>query len=193
MAIRKLIEAGNPILKSKNLKIVDFKSPKTKKLVKDLKDTMYETGLVGIAAPQIGQNFMAFVTHPRNTKSRKLPKTDKLRVYLNPKIIYESEKKTVIYEGCGSLLSELFGPVSRAKEVEVEALDEKGNKFRLKCDGLLARVILHEMDHLRGIEFIEKVSDYRKVITGTCYRKTIRNSKEQKENSKITKIEVTEL
>lgn len=190
MAIRKVIQAGHPSLKKKNKKVTNFNSPKIKKLQKDLIDTMYKTNLIGIAAPQIAENYMVFVTHPRNTKARKLPKTDKLRIYINPKIIFKSRKKNMIYEGCGSVVNgELFGPVLRPQEIEVQAFNEKGKKFRLRCDGILARVILHEYDHLMGIEFIQKVQDYSKVIVGEYYRKNIRTSKLQKENSRITKIE----
>ena len=190
MAIRKVVQAGHPSLKKKNKKITDFKSAKIKKLQKDLIDTMRKTDLIGIASPQIAENFMVFVTHPRNTKARKLFRTDKLRIYINPKIIFKSKKENLIYEGCGSVVNgELFGPVSRAKEIKVQAFNEKGEKFRLKCDGILARVIQHEYDHLMGVEFIQKISDYSKVISGEFYRKDIRNSKFQKENSRITKIE----
>lgn len=190
MAVRIVIQAGHPSLKKKNKQIINFKSPKLKRLQKDLIDTMYKTGLVGIAAPQIAENHMVFVTHPRNTKSRKLGRTDKLRIYINPKITFKSQEESIIYEGCGSIVKgDLFGPVSRPKEIEVEALDEKGEKFRLKCDGILARVIQHEYDHLMGIEFLEKVIDYRKVMVRKYYREKIRNSKLQKQNSLITKID----
>lgn len=190
MAIRKVVQAGHPSLKKKNKKITNFRSAKIKRLRKDLVDTMRKNGLIGIAAPQIAQNYMVFATHPRNTKSRKLFKMDKLRIYINPKIVSKSKTENLIYEGCGSVANaDLFGPVLRAKEIEVQAFDEKGKKFRLKCDGILARVIQHEYDHLMGIEFIHKISDYSKVIVGEYYRKSMRNSKTQKENSRITKIE----
>jgi peptide deformylase len=187
MAIRKVIKAGDPRLKAKNILVKDFSSPEVKKLIKDLKSTMYKADLIGIASPQIGENYMVFVTHPRSTKARKLGKTDELRVYINPKITYESEKTNLIYEGCGSVSD--FGPVIRPSEIEVEATDENGDKFRLRADGILARVIQHEMDHLNGIEFIQKVSDYSKIMVKEHYRKQIRNSKEQLKNSQVTKIE----
>jgi len=190
MAVKRVIQAGHPSLKKKNNKITNFNSPKLRNLHKNLIDTMHKTGLIGIAAPQIAENYTVFVTHPRNTKSRKLPRTDKLRIYINPKIISKSPRENIIYEGCGSVVNgELFGPVLRAQEIQVQAFDEKGKKFRLRCDGILARVIQHEYDHLMGIEFIQKVEDYEKVIVGEYYRKNIRNSKLQKQNSRITKIE----
>lgn len=190
MTARNIIEIGHRVLKLKNKRIVDFKSEKLKKLVKDLIDTMKYVDLIGIAAPQIAENYQVFITQPRKTKARKLGKNEKLRVYINPKITYFSKLKSIIYEGCGCVpKSSIFGPVERSKEIEVEAFDLNGKKFRLRCDGLLARVILHEYDHLQGIEFLEKITDSRKIISWKFYLKNIRNSKEQQEASKITKIE----
>ena len=187
--IRKVIEAGNPLLKAKNKSVKDFKSPKLKKLIKDLTDTMYKTDLIGIAAPQIGENWMVFVTHPRNTGARKLVRADKLRVFINPKLVQKSKKTTIIFEGCGSLGNgAIFGPVLRPKEIEVRAYDENEQKFSLSSDGILARVIQHEYDHLQQTEFIQKVSDYNKVVVQKYYRKNIRLSKMQVENSQTTKI-----
>lgn len=191
MAVKAVIQAGHPKLKKQNKEIVNINLPKIKKLRQDLIDTMNKTGLIGIASPQIAQNYMIFVTHPRNTKSRNLGKTDILRTYVNPKITFKSTKENVIYEGCGSVVKgDLFGPVSRPEEIGIEALDEKGQKFKLRCDGILARVIQHEYDHLMGMEFLERVSDYKKIIVGDYYRKEIKNSKMQKQNSLITKIEI---
>lgn len=189
MAVRKMAEAGHPLLKKENKIVKNVKAPAVKKLIKDLTATMYKVGLIGIAAPQIAENYMVFVTHPRNTGARKLVRADKLRIYINPKLTFKSKEESVIYEGCGSL-GDIFGPVSRPKEIEVKALDENGKRFRLRCDGIMARVIQHEYDHLMGIEFIEKVSDYKKVVVKKYYRKNIRSSKQQKENSQTTKIEL---
>lgn len=190
MAVRKVIRAGDHRLKAKNKQISSIKSAKTQKLIKDLISTMHKVELIGIAAPQIGENWMVFITEPRKTKARKGAKeiTDKIRVYINPKFVFKSKEESIIWEGCGSI-GELFGSVSRPKEVEIEAWDEKGQKFSLRADGLLARVIQHEMDHLAGVEFIQKVTDYNKVMVQENYRKYIRNSSLQKHNSKITKIE----
>ncbi len=194
MAVRNIIEIGHRILKLKNKAVTDFRSPKLKKLVRDLTDTMYDIDLIGIAAPQIAENYQVFVTHPRKTAARKLIKDDILRIYINPLITHSSKEKVVIYEGCGCIpKSSVFGPVIRPKEIEVEAFDIKGRKFRLRCDGILARVIQHEYDHLQGIEFLEKISDYRKIISWNFYAKNIRNSHAQKEASKIIKVQYKKL
>lgn len=194
MAIKKIIEIGHRVLKLKNKEVTNFKSPLIKKLIRDLIDTMKKYDLIGIAAPQIAVNYQIFVTQPRKTQARKLGKNDKLRVFINPKITYSSNEKSLIYEGCGCVPSRsIFGPVIRSKKIEIEAYDLNGKKFSLRSDGILARVILHEYDHLQGIEFLERISDNRKIISWKFYAKYIRNSKEQKKAAKITKIEFNKL
>lgn len=194
MAVRETIQAGHPALKKRNALITAFDSPTLKKLIVDLKDTMYDADLIGIAAPQIAENYMVFITHARNTKSRQLGKEDVFRVYINPKVIHTSSETSKIYEGCGSVVrGDLFGPVTRSKEVEIHAYDEVGQKFSLSCDGILARIIQHEMDHLNGIEFMEKVSDYGKIIVGDFYRKSVRASRAQTTPSNVTKLEYRKL
>lgn len=194
MAVKKVIEIGHRVLKLKNRKVTNFNSLHLKKLIQDLKDTMKETDLIGIAAPQISENYQVFLTYPRKTRARKLVKGDILRVYINPQIVYFSKEKNLMYEGCGCVPKHsIFGPVIRAKEIAIEAFNQNGKKFSLRCDGILARVIQHEFDHLQGIEFLEEISDYRKVVSWNFYRDTIRNSSAQKTAAKITKIDYREL
>ncbi len=190
MAVRITIQIGHPALKAKNKIITDFSDQKLAQLITDLRDTMLENQLIGIAAPQIAENYKVFVTEPRQTASRKLDKTDKFRVYINPKITLFSPMENVIYEGCGSVLNGLlFGPVKRPQEVIIEALDENGEKFQIHTDGILARVIQHEYDHLQGVEFTEKILDYRKLMHRDFYVEKIKNSPEQIAASKITILE----
>ncbi len=193
MAVQDTIQIGHPALKAKNKKIANFSSKKLQQLITDLKDTMISNNLIGMAAPQIAQNFQVFVTQPRKTQSRP-DAQDEFRVYINPIITHYSKKTNCIYEGCGSVLhGQLFGPVIRPQTITIEAFDEAGRKFRLACDGILARVIQHEYDHLRGIEFLEKISDYRKMMTGDYYRERIRDRKDQIEAARITTHEFSYL
>lgn len=194
MAVRKTLQIGDPKLKATNRVLKDFKTTKINKIIKDLTDTMRKNELVGIAAPQIGENFQLFITEVKKTKSRSVKEIDELRIFINPKIIKFSKDEIIIYEGCGSVLNgNLFGPVKRPKEITVEAIDKKGKRFQLKCDGLLARVIQHEYDHLNGIEFTEKIYDYKKLMDYEHYKKYIRRSPLQVANSKITLKEVNYL
>jgi len=194
MAVRKTIQIGDPRLKAKNLVVKDFNDPRVKKVIQDLKDTMIKNDLVGMAAPQVGYNYKIFITQPKKTKYRKLPKGDKLRIYINPKIIKLSKEQSIGYEGCGSVLNgNLFGPVKRSREIIIEAFNEKEERFQLRCDGILARVIQHENDHMVGIEFTEKIFDYKKLVAREFYIKNIRNSKEQLRASNITVVEYKKL
>lgn len=191
MAKRKVLQIGDPRLKKENKLIISFEDPKVQEVIKDLIDTMLANDLIGIAAPQIGENYKIFVTEPRVTKHRALDQTDELRIYINPEIGFCSKNKSVIYEGCGCVANgKLFGPVKRAKEVTIEYLDQTGNKYNLSADGLLGRVIQHEYDHLVGIEFTEKIMDYKRLVNDKFYRKYIRSSEEQVKASAITKKRV---
>ncbi|MBI5356470.1 peptide deformylase [Candidatus Collierbacteria bacterium] len=187
MAIRETIQIGHPALKRLNQEIVDFSAPELAQLILDLQDTMRATGLIGIASPQIGENFRVFVTEPRETDTRPADQADEFRVYVNPGIVFKSEEKVVIWEGCGSVLNaKLFGPVERPKVVEVEARDAKGGKFRFKADGILGRVIQHEQDHLDRSEFTEHVLDYRDLKVVEFYIKDEKNKPEHLEAQRIT-------
>lgn len=194
MAVRRVIQIGDPRLKKENKIIRYFTDKKLHSLIDDLKDTMNKAGLVGIAAPQIGENYCVFVTHPRNTKSRNIGKEDIFRLYINPKITVSSMDQVIIYEGCGSVVKgQLFGPVKRPKEITVQAFDETGGKFEITTDGLLSRVIQHEYDHMVGIEFTEKIADYKKLMARTFYAKYIRDTEETKKLLEIKKLKYKRL
>lgn len=135
---------------------------------------MHDAGLIGIAAPQIAENVRVFITEPRETKTRSKDQADELRVYINPMLVDTSKEEVTIFEGCGSVLhGTLFGPVDRPQTITIEAYDLEGNKFHMTADGILGRVIQHEYDHMHGIEFLEKVSDYRRMMNLEWYRKLV--------------------
>ena len=156
MAIKKTTQVGNPIIRAKAKKVADTTSKETKKIIKNLTDSMRKRELVGMAAPQIGESARIFVTEIRKTKHKRKGK-DELRVFINPEITFKSKKKVNGWEGCGSVsCAGLFGVVSRHETVTVEAVNENSEKFELKTSGLLAILIQHETDHLNGIVFTDK-------------------------------------
>jgi len=178
MIIKDIIQAGNPILRKKADSVKSFKSQKIKKTIKDLIDTMRSGSLIGIAAPQIGRSFRIFITEIRKTANRKIEDKDELRVFMNPRIVSFSKKTNIGYEGCGSVgNAHIFGPVKRADEITIEAQNEKGEKFFLKAQDLLARVIQHEFDHINGVLFTDKVSDCKKIMSRDEYRKLLKIKK----------------
>lgn len=149
MAIKKVLKYGTPSLRQPS-KEVHKVSKKIKDLVKDLLDTLYAQNGVGLAAPQIGENYRVFVI---DTSSGDEPLNP--IVFINPKII----KKTgafVSQEGCLSF-PDVYTDVRRYENVTIKALDSNGKPFVIDAtDGsLLVKAIQHEFDHLEGVLFID--------------------------------------
>ena len=146
MALRTIREEGDEILrkKSKNVEEVD---EKIKTLVQDMLDTMHKYNGVGLAAVQVGILKRVIVI---DTGEK-----DEQFVFINPEIIKEKGKQEC-EEGCLSFPNK-FAKIIRPAEVVVVALDEKGKKFKMTAKGLLAQAIAHEVDHLNGELFIDKI------------------------------------
>lgn len=192
MSVRSTIQLGNPGLKTPKKAVINISNQEITQVTNDLIDTMRDQKLIGMAAHQIGAVFDIFVTEPRETDTRPADESDQLRVFINSRIIFFSPEKTILYEGCGSVVTgQLFGPVERSRTITIEAEDEKGKVFHLSCNGILARVIQHELDHLNGVSFIEKVVDYSKLIDREYYVRQIKNMPEYLAASKTTVIECT--
>lgn len=176
MTIRLTSEIGSKVIRSRAKEVVNVSSGKVKKILKDLTDTMRHRNLVGMAANQIGVGSRIFVTEVRKTTIRKnISNLDPLRVFINPVVTKTSKKLVEGYEGCGSVASGgLFGIVARPETVSVRAINENGEEFELETSGLLARIIQHEVDHLNGICFIDKVTDTKKLLGRGEYIKLAR-------------------
>lgn len=185
MAVRETLLIGDPLLKANNISIANVNDPKIIQVIEDCIDTMHANDIIGIAAPQIGENYRLFVTEPRETKSRPKDQTDILRVYINPVITYTSEEQIEIWEGC-KCVPGIFAPVTRPKIISIEAIDTEGRKFELKADGILGRVIQHEQDHLEGIEFTERITDLKRITSKDFYIKLIKPLPEVQKSSVIT-------
>lgn len=122
---------------------------KIHKLIKDMAETMYAAPGIGLAATQVDVHQRVLVIDISETQSQ-------LQVFINPEII-SAEGEAECEEGCLSVPG-IFEMVTRAAKVKVSALDERGQKRTVTADGLLAVCIQHEMDHLLGRVFVEKLS-----------------------------------
>jgi len=172
MIVKSVTQVGNSVIRKKSKKVVEVTSPKIKKIIKDLTDSMRHANLVGMAAPQIGYNLRIFVTEIRKTRFRKASQVDKLKIFINPKIISVSKNKISGYEGCGSVADAgLFGKISRSSKITVSAFNEQNIRFTLTTTGLLARVIQHEFDHIEGIVFLDKLTDKHSLMSKVEYLK----------------------
>jgi len=141
----KILTDPNPILRRKSQPVVDISAKEIQELIPQMIETMIAKDGVGLAAPQVGQNIRLIVVHIK----------DKAMAIINPKIIKRSIIKEWGEEGCLSVPGK-YGEVRRCKKVTVKYLDDKGKPHQIIAEGLFARVIQHENDHLDGILFIDK-------------------------------------
>ena len=162
MAIRTIVTIPNPILKTKTQEITQIDGAIVD-LVKDLLDTLNhakEPEGAGIAATQLGFNKRVCVV--RNiiyTSHAAKGYTSEDFILINPKIISKSKEVDIDWEGCLSVPNQ-FGKVPRHLKIKVEARTLDGNFIQINAKDLFARVIQHEIDHLDGILFIDKVTKF---------------------------------
>jgi peptide deformylase len=141
---------GDPVLRRKADPVGEV-TPEIRDLIEAMFATMYVEEGVGLAAPQVGRSLRVFVID--------LEEEDRPRVkmaFVNPVIVEHSSDTNVGEEGCLSIPT-LRADVKRATRVVVEALDADGKPFRLEAEGLLARAVQHEQDHLDGILFLDRL------------------------------------
>ena len=182
----KIITLPNPILKKKSTP-VDKVDSKIKKLMDEMLNTMYKAPGIGLAAPQIGINKRVIVidTAPRPGLKRyqeeKIKKKEEIKPnpiqMANPELIWISEKKEEDEEGCLSIPG-VMGEVSRPSSCKVKYLDRYGESKKLLAEGLLARCIQHEIDHINGILFIDHLSKTKKDMILRKIKKQLKEKKQ---------------
>jgi peptide deformylase len=148
MALLPILRYPDPRLHKRAAKVMTV-SDGIRKLIKDMADTMYAAPGIGLAATQVDVHLRVIVIDVSE-------KRDQLRVFVNPEIVAASGDAD-IEEGCLSVPG-VYEKVRRAERVTVRALDAAGEPFVLEAEGLLAVCIQHEMDHLEGKVFVEKLS-----------------------------------
>ena len=148
MGLLSILRYPDPRLQRRAAK-VERVTEQIRKLIKDMAETMYAAPGVGLAATQVDVRFCVIVIDVSESR-------DQLRVFINPELIAASGEAD-IEEGCLSVPG-VYEKVRRAERVTVRALDAAGEPFTLEAEGLLAVCIQHEMDHLEGTVFVEKLS-----------------------------------
>ena len=150
--ILEIIKYPAKILRTKTRKVKFPLSPADRKLIRDMLDTVRSADGIGLAAPQVGQSLAVIVV---NLENMGVPAF----ALLNPEIQSGSKKKADMEEGCLSLPG-IYGMVSRPEKIEFTGQDLNGGKISASADGLLARVIQHETDHINGVLIIDKIKKY---------------------------------
>ena len=161
MAVRKILRLGNPNLRQKAkdypselIGSVDFLQ-----IVADLRDSLHQSGGIGLAAPQIDIPFRILVVEINNPTTRygeiePLP----FRVYVNPVVSVIDHEKQGFWEGCLSVPG-MMGYVERPKKIKVDYLNETGEDKSAFFEDFLATVFQHELDHLDGTLYVDRIAD----------------------------------
>jgi peptide deformylase len=146
----KIITYPNPVLREKSKEIKNPTNPKIKQLITDMTKALRANQGLGLAAPQVGENLNLCIIEIE----------DELFVLINPEIKSRSDEKIVAEEGCLSFPGK-FMPVERSKRVKIKSTDATGKNQIIRARGLFARALQHEIDHLNGELFIDKVSEQK--------------------------------
>ena len=152
MAIREILQMGDPLLYQRSEEITDFDTPELHGLIKDMFETMADSDGAGLAAPQIGvlQRLVIFSveSNPRYPDAETVPRT----ILVNPEIEVLDDERESGWEGCLSIPG-MHGVVSRPSYIRYSGYNEQGEKFSREVRGFHARVVQHECDHLDGVLF----------------------------------------
>jgi len=147
---------GDKVLRGKNEKVKDF-GPELVPLFDEMHETMIKARGVGLAAPQVGVAKQIAIMNPEPENEKTL-----LRM-VNPRIIASSDETDKIEEGCLSVPG-IRGEVVRAAKITVAYQDENGKARTLEAEGILARIIQHELDHLSGVLFVDRLSFAKRAL-----------------------------
>ena len=142
----KIVKDPNPILRQKAVKIKNPLDQKIQELILNMFETLRSSNGVGLAAPQVGVSLRLCVIEVEGLQY----------ALINPKITAKSRNKVAGDEGCLSFPGQFFS-IPRCAEVQVRYTDKDGNPGKIKGQGLLGRALQHEIDHLDGILFIDKI------------------------------------
>ena len=148
MAIRNIVQVGDPTLRKKSFEVVNFDN-KLAQLLDDMKDTLIKAEGAGLAAPQVGVLRRVFVVSVDGEYYE----------CVNPVMVTQSGRQ-VGEEGCLSVKGK-YGTVVRPNKVTVKAFDRNGKPFVVEATGFLARAFCHENDHLDGIVYVDKATDIK--------------------------------
>jgi peptide deformylase len=166
MAIRKIATIGNPVLRqvARPLTKDELALPKTQSFIDDLVETMFDANGAGIAANQVYEPIRICALHVKDNPRYPYKPNIPLTILVNPKLELLAEETFLNYEGCLSVPN-LRGEVPRCVNIRVRAWDRNGNDLDFEARGITAGTYQHEVDHLDGTLFVDRVVDTRSLCT----------------------------
>ena len=171
-SILDIAQLGNPILRTAAKAVQDITDPKISQLIDSLIATAVANNGVGIAAPQVSQSLRLFIVASRPNIRYPHAPTMQPTAMINPKMISHSEEKVKDWEGCLSVPG-LRGLVPRYQNIEVEYLTREGVLERKVLTDFVARIFQHELDHLDGIVFLDRLESNEDLYSEEEYQKLI--------------------
>lgn len=162
MAILKIVTLGSEVLRRPAAEIVE-RDEELARLVDDMFETMYEAHGIGLAAPQVGVSRRLIVVHVNEEGEEPF-------ALINPRVVEEGSAREKGEEGCLSIPG-VSAYVERPATVVVEGETPEGEAVRIEADGMLARCLQHEIDHLDGVLFIDRLSPLKRNMLLKKYRK----------------------
>jgi peptide deformylase len=181
MSILKIARLGHPILLQKAKLVEDITSNQTKKIIHNMTETMLDAKGIGLAAPQIHINRQIIIFRdPEEDDEKKI----KITALINPRFTKITDKTENEWEGCLSIPG-MLGLVKRFSIIQYEGSDMRGNIIQRKAEGLHARIVQHEYDHLQGILYTSRLVDnsafgYAEEIEEYWKKKEIEKIKQKK-------------
>lgn len=168
--VLEIAELGQPVLREKAVDIESVDDPRVQEFIDDLIETGIDSNGVGIAAPQVFQPYRIFVIHSRpNPRYPEAPEIGPLAI-INPEIIEYSEEMEKDWEGCLSIPG-IRGLVPRHRSIKTRYTTRDGKIEERQFDDFVARIFQHELDHLNGVVFLDRMESSREIITEKEYQR----------------------
>jgi peptide deformylase len=186
MSLLDIVTIPDPLLRKKMRPVTRFDND-LQTLIDDMIETMREANGVGLAAPQIGRNLRLAIIESlpkEDGDGNEIPDSRDLFVIVNPEIVWQSRKTVDGIEGCLSIPGYL-GEVERPDAVRVRAQDRYGKKIKLKLGNWTARIFQHEIDHLNGVLFIDKLTAPENLWTEEEFNRLFEEDEEERETAVV--------
>jgi peptide deformylase len=170
--ILEVSQVGNPVLRQ-IAQPIDRLEPSHQTLIDNLMATLIQSNGVGIAAPQVAASYRIMIVASRpNARYPNAPEMEPT-VMINPRILRTSEEMVKGWEGCLSVPG-IRGAVPRYETIEVQYCDRRGNLHEDRLTGFVARIFQHELDHLNGVVFLDRLESTQDIITDQEYLKLLK-------------------
>lgn len=171
-AVLAITKVGHPVLKELAPQVENFQDENLQELIDSLIATTAAANGVGIAAPQVGESMRLFIVASRPTPRYPNAPLMEPTVMINPQMVSHAEEIVKDWEGCLSVPG-LRGLVPRYNEIAVEYVDRRGNRQEKTLTDFVARIFQHELDHLNGILFVDRLESDQDLFSEEEYQKII--------------------